>query len=74
MQRQVPGALILSKGEAAIETIVACVVAEHSRAAVLIARNANEVACVVAELSGATVRDDASDLECHAAYQSAFPK
>jgi hypothetical protein len=34
----------------------------------LIARNANEVACVVAEHSRAAVRDDASDLECVAAY------
>ncbi len=40
----------------------------------LIARNANEVACVVAEHSRFAVRDDASDLECYAAYQSAFPK
>jgi hypothetical protein len=40
----------------------------------LIALNENEVACVVAEHSRAVVRDDASDLECVPAYQSAFPK
>jgi len=40
----------------------------------LIAGNANEVACVVAEHSRAVVRDDASALECVPAYQSAFPK
>jgi len=40
----------------------------------LIARNASEVACVVAEHSRAAVRDDASDLECHAAFQSALSK